>query len=70
MNVVLYSTNCPKCLILEKKLTQKGISFEINNNVEAIRELGYLAAPLLKVDDEVMDFSKANTWINAQEGTN
>ena len=66
MNVVLYSTNCPKCNVLEKKLTQKGIEFEVINDVKAIRKLGYLTAPLLEVNGNVMDFTKANEWINTQ----
>lgn len=66
MNIVLYSTNCPKCIVLEKKLTQKGIEFEVINDVKAIRKLGYLTAPLLEVNGNVMDFTKANEWVNTQ----
>lgn len=64
MNVVLYSTNCPKCIVLEKKLTQKNIEFEVINDVKAIRKLGYLTAPLLEVNGKIMDFKEAVDWIN------
>lgn len=28
MTVILYTIDCPKCLILEKKLAEKGIEFK------------------------------------------
>ena len=40
MEIILYSTNCPKCKILEKKLTEKNIKFTKNNNVIEMSELG------------------------------
>ena len=64
MSIVLYSTNCPKCIVLEKKLTQKNIEFEVINDVKAIRKLGYLTAPLLEVNGKIMDFKEAVDWIN------
>ena len=32
--MTLFSTNCPQCKVLEKKLEQKGIQFEITNNID------------------------------------
>ena len=66
MKIILYSTHCPRCNVLEKKLTQAGISFELNTDfdVKAMREKGFMTAPILQVDDEFMDFTKANNWIN------
>ena len=32
--VVLYTTNCPRCIVLEKKLKQKGIEFEARTNFD------------------------------------
>ena len=64
MGIVLYSTKCPKCLVLEKKLQQKGIAFEEVNDVKAMRDKGFLSAPMMEVDGEIMDFAKANDWIN------
>lgn len=67
MKVIFYSTHCPKCMILEKKLKQKNISYEEINDVEIMKEKGYLTVPVLEVDNEAMDFSTANNWINKQE---
>lgn len=68
MEVVLYSTHCPKCNILEKKLTQKGINFTIVDDNSEVVKVGrankIMSAPILKVDEKVMDFSSANGWLN------
>ena len=69
MKVIFYSTHCPKCMILEKKLAQKNIAYEEINDVEIMNEKGFLSAPMLEVDGEVMDFVAANKWIN-QQGVN
>lgn len=64
MDVKLYSTHCPKCIILEKKLNQKNISFEEINDIDVMTAKGFMQAPMLEVDGEVMDFKQANDWIN------
>lgn len=64
MDVKLYSTHCPKCIVLEKKLNQKNISFEEINNIDVMTAKGFMQAPMLEVDGEVMDFKQANDWIN------
>lgn len=68
MNVILHSTNCPKCNILEKKLTDKNIDFIKNENVDIDKmiSMGYTTAPILQIDDIYMEFSDANRWINEQ----
>ena len=64
--VTLYSTGCPRCKVLEKKLTQKNIEFELKTDfvVNAILEKGFSSVPLLEVDGEILTFEKANQWIN------
>lgn len=67
MNIILYSTNCPKCNVLEKKMTQKALDFSVITDFDK-REMikrGFAAAPVLVVDDKYMDFSAANEWINS-----
>ena len=67
MEIILYSTNCPKCKILEKKLTEKNIKFTKNNNVVEMTELGIDQVPVLSVDGEMLGFVEANKWINERE---
>lgn len=65
--IVLYSTDCPKCKVLKKKLEEKGIAYQGNNSVEEMLSLGINQVPVLKVNGELLDFSAANTWINNRE---
>ena len=64
MIVTLYSTNCPRCVVLEKKLQNARINFSINNNIEEMLALGFLEAPMLEVDGELMGFIEGNKWAN------
>ena len=67
MKIILFSTKCPRCVVLEKKLKQKGIDYEEVNDVDIMKEKGYLSVPVLEVDGTSMDFKTANDWINSQE---
>ena len=67
MKITLFSTHCPKCNVLEKKLQQKNISYEEVNDVKKKKKKGYLSVPVLEVDGTSMDFKTANDWINSQE---
>lgn len=66
MNVTLYSTNCPKCQILETKLNKKGISYSIVTDINVMIEKGFIQVPVLEVDGEVKEFRAANTWVEEQ----
>lgn len=61
---ILYSTNCPKCKVLETKLKSKNIEFEICNDIDLMLSKGIQQAPYLEVDNELMDFSNAIKWVN------
>lgn len=63
MNVVLYSTHCPKCKILETKLKQKNIPYEEVNDVDVMLSKGFSTAPMLEVDNVVYGFKDAADWI-------
>ena len=62
--ITLYTTHCPKCTILEKKLTDKNIKFEIVDDLDIMIEKGFLTAPMLEVNEETLDFGSAVKWIN------
>lgn len=65
--IILYSTGCPSCNVLKKKLAAKGIQFEENNDQELMRSMNFVRVPVLDVDGNQMDFAAANNWINEQE---
>ena len=66
MNVILYSTHCPKCSVVEKKLKQKNIGFDLVDDVELMESKGFMSAPYLEVDGLVMDFAEAIRLVNAR----
>ena len=66
MNVVLYTTGCPKCVILEKKMAQKGIEYTQETDVDLMTEKGFMSLPMLEVDGNVMDFGAAVRWLNEE----
>ena len=66
MNIVLYSTHCPRCTVLEKKLEAKGIKFEVETSVDDMLALGITQVPMLRVHDKLLNFAEANTWVNNQ----
>lgn len=65
MNIILYSTHCPRCCVLEKKLKQKNISYKEVNDIDIMREKGYLEVPILEVDNKSMNFKESINWINS-----
>ena len=62
--IILYSTGCPKCNVLKKKLADRGIIYEEVTDVDAMAELGFESVPILSVDGTLMDFVSANAWLN------
>lgn len=68
MNIILYTTHCPRCVVLESKLKQKDIEYTSCEDINIMSEKGFMSAPMLEVDGKVMDFKTANNWINKYEG--
>ena len=61
--ITLYSTHCPRCEVLEKKLKTVGIDYQIETDINKMKEKGFTAAPMLEVDGRIMDFNKAVQWL-------
>ena len=62
--VELYSTGCPKCNVLKKKLESKGVEFTLIDNPEYVllkaNELNLLTVPFLIMEDgRVLNFEQA-----------
>ncbi len=66
MSVVLYTIDCPKCLVLEKKLKQKQIPFVKVSDQEILVAKGFGDAhfPILEVDDVRMEYRTSIEWLN------
>jgi len=70
-NIRLYSTHCPKCRVIEKKLEQANIKYELidaKDNPKVIEELSALGVrqmPVLIANDKILGFSEIIKWIGA-----
>lgn len=50
MEIIFYSTHCPKCKVLESKMKKLGLEYTEVDNVEEMVKLGFKSAPYLNVD--------------------
>ena len=62
--VVLYTTHCPKCNILVKKLDEKSVQYKLVDDIDEMEKLGIMSAPQLKVGGNIMDYLAAVKWVN------
>lgn len=64
--ITLYTIDCPKCKILEKKLEQAGVEYEVCKDREIIASKEFDLMPVLDVDGRIMGFGEAVKWVNNQ----
>lgn len=62
--ITLYTTYCPKCNVLKSKLDSKNIEYKIVEDVDIMQNKGFSSAPVLEVDNEMLDFVNAIKWVN------
>lgn len=62
--VKLYSIDCPKCIVLEKKLDKANITYDLCKDTKEINLKGMSVMPVLEVDGIRMDFKEAIKWVN------
>ncbi len=62
--VILYSNGCPKCRVIKSKLESKKIKFIEKSDIQKLLSCGYKSYPVLEVNDKMMDFVRANAWVN------
>jgi hypothetical protein len=68
MGIILYTIDCPNCIILEKKLKAKNIKFLKISDVDTIKAKGFgnSSFPILEVDGVVMNYRTSIQWVNNQ----
>jgi len=65
MEATLFSTGCPRCNVLKKKLDDAGVDYKVENDPDKMIELGFRTAPVLGVGEEYYDFSEAMAWLRS-----
>ena len=63
MKLVLYTTHCPKCKVIE--LNAKKIEFDIVDDKSTLIEMGIVSVPVLEADGKKMSFLEANKYVNS-----
>ncbi|MCM1214095.1 MAG: hypothetical protein NC548_06195 [Lachnospiraceae bacterium] len=66
--ITLYSTGCPKCKVLKKKLDDKGIDYSVNSSVDDMVALGISQVPMLQIDEQMLNFRDAVNLVNSLAG--
>lgn len=68
VKIVLYTTHCPKCKILEKKLKDKNIKYSVCEDVKVMQSLGITSVPVLMIDDKKMNYYDSIQFVNKYNG--
>ena len=53
MEIILYSTGCPKCQVLKKKLDGKNIKYVLCDDQNIMKAENIDKVPVLKVNGEI-----------------
>lgn len=61
--MTLYTTRCPRCRALEMALKSKKIPFEICGDIEKMKEMGFMSAPILEVDGKGLKYDEAMKYV-------
>lgn len=61
--IILYSTGCPKCRVLEAALKRKSVVFEHCSDVNKMIELGFKEAPVLQVGDKMLSYNEGMKYV-------
>lgn len=61
--LILYTNHCPRCKVLEQKLKEKNIAYETCTDVKKMLDMGMKEAPMLEVDDRLLEFKDAMQYV-------
>lgn len=68
MEVTLYSTGCPKCNVLKKKLEAANVNYTEVTDTDKVTQIcnstGFDSVPIIAIEDgHILDFNRAIAWI-------
>lgn len=68
MTVKVYTApNCGKCKMLKGMLDHQSIEYSEEGDVLKLIELGFMSAPCLEVNGQMMDYDAAKKWVTGQK---
>ena len=63
MKITLYSTGCPQCKVLKRKLDELKLTYDTVSDPQAIIDMGFQSAPVLEVDGQRYNFVQGLKWV-------
>ena len=66
MEVILYTTHCSQCRMLEKRLEDSGIQYTEKTDIQEMIDKGFTNVPVLVVDGKAMQVREAVAWVDEQ----
>lgn len=63
MKVIMYTTHCPQCKVLEKMLNDKKIEYTQITDIDIMKSKGIQSVPYLEVEGELKNFKESMEWI-------
>ena len=70
MDIIFYTTHCPRCRVLKAKLDEKQVTYTECDDIDKMMALGLRTSPALGIDGKIMDFSAAIKWLRDLEVSN
>lgn len=67
-SITVYTIHCPACNVLEKKLKNKNIIYNIIDDEDILNELNIDNFPMMRINDgPLLNYKEAREWVDAQE---
>ena len=64
MKVKLYTTHCPKCKILEERLNEKKVKYEVIDNIEELQKMNFKSVPNLEIAGKIYNYLDSIRYLN------
>ena len=61
--VIMYTTHCPQCKVLEKMLNDKKIEYTQITDLDVMKSKGIQSVPYLEVECKLKNFKESMEWI-------
>lgn len=63
-NIILYSSNCPRCKVIESKLKTNSMNYIVNSDTNEMRSKGFTEVPMIQLPDgTILNFHEAIIWL-------
>ena len=65
---ILHTTGCPVCKAVKSALDSVGIDYDVNTDIQVMKQLGISSVPILQVEDKLLTAGEAFAFIKKTSG--